>query len=179
MAARLLWDKGIAEFVEAARMIKNQGIEGKFWVAGEPDPGNPACVPKDVLAKWKAEGPVEFLGHQGNMSQLLQMVDVAVLPSYHEGVPAFLLEAAASGLPLVASDIRGCQVVVDEGKNGILIPPGNATKLAQAITPLLLDPEKRFQMGKESRKIAKARFDQRMINQTYIGLYKELGVGLK
>ena len=176
MAARLLWDKGLAEFIEAAREIRRQGISASFWLAGAPDPGNPASVPVDVLDKWREEGVVELLGHRADIPELLQEADIAVLPSYHEGVPLFLLEAAASGLPLVGSDIEGCRMVIDNGKNGYLVGKGDAAGLTQALKTLLVDPDLRQRMGLESRRIAEGRFDQRSILDKYLSLYQKLNL---
>jgi len=176
MAARLLWDKGLAEFVEAAREIRRQGISANFWLAGAPDPGNLACVPEDVLGKWREEGIVELLGHRTDIPYLLQEADIAVLPSYHEGVPLFLLEAAASGLPLVGSDIEGCRMIIDNGRNGYLVEKGDATGLTHALKNLLADPDLRQRMGFESRRIAEGRFDQRSILTKYLNLYQKLNL---
>ena len=122
LAARLLWDKGLREFREAARIINQKEKRAEFWIAGEPDPGNPACIPEQVLENWRQEGDLMLLGHREDMPALLNQASLAVLPSYHEGLPMFLLEAAASGLPLVASDIPGNRLVVKEGLNGELVP---------------------------------------------------------
>jgi glycosyltransferase involved in cell wall biosynthesis len=176
MAARLLWDKGLGEFVSAARQIRDAGIPASFWLAGEPDTGNLACVPEDVLDKWREEGIVELLGHRSDIPQLLQQADIAVLPSYHEGVPLFLLEAAASGLPLVGSDIEGCRMVIEPGVNGYLVEKENSAELAETIRTLLTDPNLRQRMGSESRRIAKQRFDQRLILDKYLELYGKLGL---
>ncbi len=176
MAARLLMDKGLGEFVRAAQYIRSRGVRCRFWVAGTPDQGNPACVPEALLAQWQRQGIVEFLGHRDDMPALLRQADIAVLPSYHEGLPRFLLEAAATGLPLVATDIEGCRMVVRNGVNGLLVPPKNDTALAQALTMLLGDPERRSGMGHASRELAMQEFNEHRILEQYLWLYKELGV---
>jgi glycosyltransferase involved in cell wall biosynthesis len=172
MAARLLWDKGVREFVEAARVLKARGLQVEFWLAGKPDNGNPMCVPEEFLKKWQEEGLINWLGHRDDMPNLLQQVDIAVLPSYHEGVPRFLLEAAACGLPLVATDIEGCRVVVREGVNGFLVPPRNPTALADALERLLQDPSLRRRMGQASRHIAEVEFDERKVLAKWLALYE-------
>jgi glycosyltransferase involved in cell wall biosynthesis len=174
MAARLLWDKGVREFVEAARMLKARGLQVEFWLAGKPDNGNPMCVPEEFLKKWQEEGLINWLGHRDDMPNLLQQVDIAVLPSYHEGVPRFLLEAAACGLPLVATDIEGCRVVVREGVNGFLVPPRNPTALADALERLLQDPSLRRRMGQASRHIAEVEFDERKVLAKWLALYERV-----
>jgi glycosyltransferase involved in cell wall biosynthesis len=171
MAARLLWDKGVREFVEAARVLKARGLQVEFWLAGKPDNGNPMCVPEEFLKEWRDEGLINWLGHRDDMPNLLQQVDIAVLPSYHEGVPRFLLEAAACGLPLVATDIEGCRVVVRDGVNGFLVPVRDPYALADAIETLIRKPELRRQMGIASRKIAEAEFDERIILNKWLALY--------
>lgn len=176
MASRLLWDKGIAEFVEAARIIRKSGPEARFLLAGDPDPGNLACIPDEKLAEWQAEGTVEFLGHRADMPALLRQADIAVLPSYHEGVPLFLLEAAASGLPLVGTDIEGCRIVIQNGENGFLVPKKDAGTLAAALQKLLAEPDLRRHMGQESRRIASAHFSQGAILEQYLALYQNLGI---
>jgi glycosyltransferase involved in cell wall biosynthesis len=171
MAARLLWDKGVREFVEAARVLKARGLQVEFWLAGKPDNGNPMCVPEEFLKEWREEGLINWLGHRDDMPNLLQQVDIAVLPSYHEGVPRFLLEAAACGLPLVATDIEGCRVVVRDGVNGFLVPVKDPYALADAIETLIKKPELRRQMGIASRKLVEAEFDERIILNKWLALY--------
>lgn len=174
MAARLLWDKGVGEFVEAARLLKAKGIEVDFWLAGKPDDGNPMCVPEDWLNKCHEEGLIKWLGHRDDMPEILQQADIAILPSYHEGVPRFLLEAAACGLPLVATDIEGCRVVVRNGVNGFLVPVRDPRALADSIEILVKDPKLRIEMGIASRKIAESEFDERIILDKWLALYDQV-----
>lgn len=150
MASRLLWDKGVKEFLEAAQIHKNS-VKARFWLAGELDPGNPGSIPHQTLEAWRRNEVVEFLGRQEDMSHLLRLASIAVLPSYHEGVPPFLLEAMACGLPVVATDIPGCRIVVESGVNGLLIPPRNPKVLADAIERLLTHQGLREQMGRAGR----------------------------
>ncbi|MFA0774041.1 MAG: hypothetical protein KEFWMYNX_002076, partial [Candidatus Fervidibacter sp.] len=124
--------------------------------------------------KWQEDGLIKWLGHRDDMPNLLQQVDIAVLPSYHEGVPRFLLEAAACGLPLVATDIEGCRVVVREGVNGFLVPSRQPMALADALERLLRDPLLRHQMGKASRHIAETEFDERKILAEWVALYEHV-----
>jgi len=134
----------------------------KFWLAGEPDNGNPSSISREQLRTWLEEGMVEFLGHRSDMPVLLRQASVAVLPSYYpEGVPFFLLEAAATGLPLVASDIPGCAEVVREGINGYLVPPKNGPALAQALERLVHDSSLRSRFGEASRSIAVEKFSEK------------------
>jgi glycosyltransferase involved in cell wall biosynthesis len=170
--ARLLWDKGIGEFVEAARLLRDEGVAAEFWIAGEQDRGNPSCIPSEVIARWQQEGIVRLLGHQ-RMDEVLARADIAVLPSYHEGVPRFLLESAAAGLPLIATDIEGCRMVVCAGKNGILVPPRRPDVLAGALRTLIADPELRRKYGTAGQDLAERHSEQRIIEQ-YLRLYQEV-----
>jgi glycosyltransferase involved in cell wall biosynthesis len=176
MAARLLWDKGVAEFIEAAISVQKEEKQTQFWLAGKPDPGNPTSVPRSIIERWQKEGVVEFLGHCDEMSSILRKADIAVLPSYYEGVPVFLLEAAASGLPLIATDIEGCRMIIEDGKNGYLIPKGNARELASVLLTLIKDPELRQKMGQRSRGIVEENYDKQKIIKQFLSLYRELGV---
>ena len=176
MASRLLMDKGLGEFVAAAQCLRDKGITCRFWVAGTPDEGNPACVPQALLAQWQREAVVEFLGQRSDMPELLRQADIAVLPSYHEGLPRFLQEAAATGLSLVATDIEGCRPVVREGVNGLLVPPKDVTALAQALGTLVTDASMRARMGRASREIAVQEFNEARIIEQYLWLYTDLGV---
>ena len=174
MAARLLWDKGVKEFVEASMLLKERNVKAEFWLAGKPDDGNPMSVPEKFLQRWHEEGIIKWLGHCDNMLKLLRQVDIAVLPSHHEGVPRFLLEAAATGLPLVATDIEGCRMVVRDGINGYLVPTRDAQALASAIEQLVRNPELRIKMGKASREIAVKEFDERKILKQWLDLYEKI-----
>lgn len=176
MAARLLWDKGVAEYVEAARLVKDSDKSIRFLLAGEPDPGNPSCIPDHVLEEWRLEGMVELLGHREDMPDILRNATAAVLPSYHEGLPMFLLEAAASGLPLIASDIPGNRLVVKDMLNGILIPLKNSQALAQAISQILNEKSNRIKMGQESRLLVEKKFSLEVVLEEFRNLYHKIGV---
>lgn len=174
MAARLLWDKGVKEFVEASQLLKKRGVRVELWLAGKPDNGNPMAVPEELLRSWHERGVIKWIGHCDDMPELLRHVDIAVLPSYYEGVPCFLLEAAATGLPLVATDIEGCRVIVRNGVNGFLVPVGDAESLALAIERLVRDPQLRKRMGEASREIAEKGFDVRKILRQWLQLYEQV-----
>jgi glycosyltransferase involved in cell wall biosynthesis len=176
MASRLLWDKGVCEFVQMTRILRQNGVKARFLVAGAPDGGNPSNIDEETIERWKREGSVEFLGHRDDMPALLSEVNIAVLPSYHEGVPKFLLEAAATGLPLVATDIEGCRVIVREGFNGLLVPPRDVSALADAVQHLLQDEELRERFGKASRRIAVEKFSEGIVNRQYLDLYRRLEI---
>jgi len=175
MACRLLWDKGVAEFVEAARLLRRTGLAVDFWLAGAPDPGNPRCVPQKVVEEWAREGVIRWLGHRDDMPELLRQVDIAVLPSYYkEGLPRFLLEAAATGLPLVATDIPGCRPIVKDGENGFLVPVRDAAALAASVARLVRDPLLRGRMGKASRELAEREFADSVVLEQWVNLYQRV-----
>jgi glycosyltransferase involved in cell wall biosynthesis len=174
LAARMLWDKGIGEFVEAARMLRAQGYRLRFQLAGNPDPGNPAAIPSGALRDWANEGIVEWLGHVDDMPALYAGVDIVVLPSYREGLPKSLIEAAACGLPLVATDVPGCREVITDGEDGLLVPVRDATALAAAIARLATDPEFAARLGLAAKKKAYAEFDERIVIERTLAVYREL-----
>ena len=175
LAARLLWDKGIAEYVQAARRLRGAGLAIRFLLAGAPDHGNPASLRQDELDAWATEGVIEVLGHVDNMPALLANTDIMVLPSYYgEGVPRSLIEAAACGLPIVTTDSHGCREVVTDGVNGFLIPVRNSEALAEAIQRLHENPEMRSELGAGSRQLALADFDERIIIEKTLAVYDEL-----
>jgi len=173
-AARLLWAKGVAEFVRAAQALRAEGLKIQFLVAGEPDAGNPASVPEEQLTAWREEGSVSLLGHVQDMPALMATADVVVLPSYREGVPRSLIEAAAAGLPIVTTDAPGCREVVEDGVNGILVPVRDAAALTAAIRKLVLDPALAARMGAASRQKALAQFDERIVLANTLAVYREL-----
>lgn len=174
LAARLLWDKGLAEFVAAARELQRQGRAIRFLLAGDPDPGNPAAVSEDSIRGWVEEGALEWLGHVDDMPALLASVDMVVLPSYREGLPKTLIEAAACGLPLVTTDAPGCREVVSDGVDGLLVPVRDAQALAQAIARLQDDPDLAARLGEAARAKALARFDERIVIADTMAVYRGL-----
>jgi glycosyltransferase involved in cell wall biosynthesis len=173
-AARLLWDKGVGEFVRAARALRAEGLNVQFLVAGEPDAGNPASVPEEQLTAWRKEGNVTILGHVQDMPALMATADVVVLPSYREGLPRSLIEAAAAGLPIITTDAPGCRAVVEDGVNGILVPVRDSAALAAAIRKLVLDRALAARMGMASRQKALAQFDERIVLANTLAVYQEL-----
>lgn len=174
LPARLLWDKGLAEFVEAARLLHAEGRAIDFLLAGDPDPGNPAAVPEATVRGWVTEGLLEWLGHIDDMPALFRSVDVVVLPSYREGLPKGLIEAAACALPLVTTDVPGCREVVTDDVDGLLVPVKNAKALAHAIARLHDDPDLRTRLGAAARAKALAEFDESVVIERTMAVYTEL-----
>ena len=174
LAARLLWDKGLAEFVDAARRLHGEGRAIDFLLAGDPDPGNPAAVPEATVHDWVAEGLLHWLGHVDDMPALFASVDVVVLPSYREGLPKGLIEAAACALPLVTADVPGCREVVTDGVDGLLVPVRDADALATAIARLHDDPALASRLGAAARQHALDEFDERIVIARTQAVYHEL-----
>ena len=175
LASRLLRDKGVLEFVEAARILKTeQGRAVTFVLAGAPDHGNPASISEEVVRAWADEGLVEWPGHVEDMPALLSTIDVAVLPSYREGLPRSLIEAAASGLPLITTDVPGCREVVADGVNGLMVPPRDARALAAAVARLQDNPDLALRLGQAGRARALAEFDERFIVAQTLAVYANL-----
>ncbi|HQG33194.1 MAG TPA: glycosyltransferase family 4 protein, partial [Deltaproteobacteria bacterium] len=174
LATRLLWDKGVREFVEAARILKSETGNIQFLVAGRPDRDNPASVPQNKIDQWAREGLITYLGYVDDMPSLLSEVDAVVLPSYREGMPKILMEAAACGLPIIATDVPGCREIVTHMVNGLLVPVKNSARLADAIRYLSDNAEERARMGEAGRKRVLEDFDEKIIIKKTIGVYQEL-----
>jgi len=174
LPARLLWDKGLAEYVEASRLLQARGIPADFLVAGEPDPGNPAAVSEQTVRDWVAQGLIQWLGQVQDMPSLFHAVDAVVLPSYREGLPKGLIEAAACGLPLVTTDVPGCREVVTHEVNGLLVPVKNAPALADAIARLQSDRELCRRLGAAARIKALSQFEERIVVERTLLVYREL-----
>jgi len=175
LASRMLWIKGVGEFVEAATVLRSKGVQGRFVLVGDTDLSNPSSIPRQQLLDWHNSGNVEWWGHQEDMPGIFQQANLVCLPSRGgEGVPKTLIEAAASGRAIVATDVPGCRDIVRQGVNGFLVPPRNANALAQAIETLIRDRELRLLMAARGRQIALDEFTQEIVVQQTLGLYREL-----
>jgi glycosyltransferase involved in cell wall biosynthesis len=175
LASRLVWDKGIGEFVEAARGLKRDGVEARFTLVGKSDPLNPKAVPEDQLVTWNDEGVVEWWGFQEDMPSVFAKTHVVCLPSYYrEGVPKVLIEAASCERPIVTTSMPGCREIVHDGENGILVPPRNSEALAEALRKLISSPERREEMGKRGREIVLEEFSLERVVDDTMAVYDEL-----
>lgn len=172
--SRMLWDKGIGELVRAAKLLASRGIVAEILLAGEPDPMNPAAIPEDTLRLWDGVAGVRWLGRRTDIPELLASVHIACLPSYREGLPLSLIEAASSGLPLVATDVPGCREICRHEENGLLVPARDETALADALQRLASDAELRVRMGKKSRELAETVFSKEAVVGGSFAVYRRL-----
>ena len=173
LPSRMLWDKGVGSLVEAARLLRPR-ISVRIALVGEPDPGNPANIDENKLRAWTQEGLVEWWGWQADMPAVFAKSTLVTLPSLGEGVPTVLLEAAASGRAIVATDVPGCREVVKHGINGLLVPPHDAPALAEALYQLLTDPSMRGRMGAAGRQMILDRFTTARVNPATYEVYRSL-----
>lgn len=171
LPARMLWDKGVGEFVDAARKLRAEGCRARFVLVGGLDSGNPRVIEQAVLDEWVTEGVVEWWGHCTPMSAVYRSVHVVALPSYREGLPKALLEAAASGRPIVTTDVPGCREVVVHGENGLVVPARAVGPLVEALRCLIDDPELRASMGRLGRERAEQYFSVGEVVSRTLPLY--------
>lgn len=173
IVARMLWDKGVGELVEAARILKQRGVPMRIRLAGPRDDHNPAAIPLATLEGWVREGVVEWPGEVKDIAALWRDTAIAVLPSYREGLPKSLLEAAASGRPMIATDVPGCREVVRHGETGLLVPPRDPVALADALATLAGDAGLRQRYGAAARSLAQQRFSDTAIAAAMVDLYRD------
>ncbi len=178
LAGRLLKDKGVREFAEAARLLRSDRDIGpekaRFVLVGSSDPDNPTSIDAETLQEWERDGVVELWGTCNDMAQTIRRADLVVLPSYREGLPKVLQEAAASGKPIVTSDVPGCRDAIVPDRTGVLVTVRDSLSLANGIKRLLIDENARRQMGEEGRKLALDRFRIEVIREKHLALYAEL-----
>ncbi len=185
IAARLLVDKGIREFVQSAQILRQRGLsaqDARFVIVGKPDPANPASLRPNELAQWSEEGVVEVWGHRTDMPQVLEAAHIIVLPSYYgEGLPKVLIEAAACGRVVITTDHPGCRDAIEPNKTGLLVPIKNSSALADAIYYLIKNPDVRKIMGASGRALAEKEFAIEKVVAEHMKIYQNLLdiVGLK
>lgn len=170
LPSRLLWNKGVAEFVAAAELLTSTGVHARFVLVGDIDEGSPSAIPRSQLAEWNDAGSIEWWGKMSNMQEVLPQASIICLPSYREGIPKVLIEAAACCRPVVTTDVPGCRDVVQHYVNGMLVPPKNADVLALTIRVLLENSDLRARMGDAGRKIA-AHFSQDVVIEKTLARY--------
>lgn len=169
MVARLLYDKGIVEYVEAARQLKNKGLNARFQVLGFIDDDKNLGVSAEQVHAWQAEGIIDYLGTTDDVPKVIANADAVVLPSYREGTPRSLLEAAGMAKPLIATNIAGCRQTIDEGKNGFLCEVKNSEDLANKMERMYYLPDEALaKMGTASRQKVEQEFDEQIVIQKYL-----------
>lgn len=175
LPARLIWEKGVGVFAEAARLLKAAGTPGRCVLVGATRPQNPRAVPEAAIEDWRREGILEWWGRREDMAAVYAQSHVVCLPSgYGEGVPRALIEAAASARPIVASDIPGCREIARPGENALLTPPGDPAALAEALARLFADRALRIRMGEAGRRIAEAEFSADEVARLTLAVYERL-----
>jgi glycosyltransferase involved in cell wall biosynthesis len=174
LAARLLADKGVLEFVQAASLLKQRGSNARFVLVGKVDTANPTSFSDTDVSAWVHDGLVEWWGYHIDMPQVFAAAQVVVLPSYREGLPKVLIEAAACGRAVVTTDVPGCRDAIDPGVTGVLVPVRNAVALADTIETLLNDPQRCQAMGVAGRALAERAFDVRQVVTAHLQIYQEL-----
>ena len=175
LIGRMLWDKGIGEYVEAAKLIKEKYSNVEFFLLGQIDDNYPKAISKTQIEKWEKEGIIKYLGVKENVKEEIAKADCIVLPSYREGIPRALLEAASMEKPIITTDVPGCREVVDDGINGFLCKPKDSKDLAKKMEKMLnLKEEERIKMGKKGREKVIKSFDEKIVIQKYLDAIKEL-----
>ncbi|MBT6273351.1 MAG: glycosyltransferase family 4 protein [Chromatiales bacterium] len=174
MVSRLLWDKGVGEFVEAARVLRDRGVSVRIVLVGSVDPANPASIDEQQVLDWVSEGVVEWWGHTDDVRDVWARSHIAVLPSYREGLPKSLLEAAACGRPLVATTVTGCREVAVEGASALTVPARSAGELAIAIERLAGDAQLRRTLGANARALVEREFAVERVIEETLNVYEQL-----
>ena len=175
LAARMLWSKGVGEFVQAARILRQRNVNARFVLVGGFDSSAKDAIPENTLHEWQQEGIVEWLGLRDDMPRIFRQSAICCLPSNREGIPRVLLEAASAALPIITTDATGCREVVLDGENGYLIPlPVDAKLLADTIEKLLADPALRKTMGEKGRNLVKNTFSSEIIIKQTLDIYDKL-----
>jgi glycosyltransferase involved in cell wall biosynthesis len=174
--SRIVADKGVREFIAAARQVKETWPKARFLLVGPMYPGNPSAIAEEELNAAQAAGAVEWLGYRSDIATLLGEATIFCLASYREGLPKSLLEAAACGLPLVTTDTSGCREVVTDGENGLLVPVADSHSLARAIVRLIADPALAKRLGQRARERVEREFSLDLVIDQHIAIYAESGL---
>lgn len=173
-AARLLRDKGVYEYIEAVRLLHERGVKAIFKLVGDPDPGNPTSITDMEIETWRQEARLEVVGFRKDIARLFAASHIVVLPSYREGLPKVLVEAAACGRAVVTTDVPGCRDAIDPNETGLVVPVKDVIALADAIQRLIEDSVLRQKMGAAGRALAEREFSVEKIAQQHLDVYAEL-----
>lgn len=163
LVSRLIAEKGIHELIAASRILKLKNVACRIWLVGDPDSGSPHHISVQQLRDWQSDELIEWKGHTDDVNEIYAQTDIAVLPSYSEGLPKSLLEACACGLPIVTTDTSGCLEVVEHNVNGLIVPVRDPVSLASALEKLIKDPKLRDQFGRQSHLRAETEFSSEII----------------
>jgi glycosyltransferase involved in cell wall biosynthesis len=174
MFARVLRDKGVLDYVEAANIVHTQFQNSVFQLVGDCDPGNPTSFSESEVRSWETAGSITWLGYRTDVPELLATSNIVCLPSYREGLPKTLIEACAAQRAIVATDVTGCREVVSHGSNGLLVPVRNPEKLAEAISQLLGDQVQRTTFAKNGRVRAETEFSSPIVIEQTLAVYKKV-----
>jgi len=174
LSARMIWDKGIKEYVNAAIILRERGVKAKFILVGAIDYDYPRFVEEKFLKEWSQDGIVNWLGYCDNINEIYQKSSIVCMPSfYSEGIPKSLIEAAACGKPIVTTDMPGCREIVKNNFNGILVKPKDEISLANALEVLINDFDLRFEFGTNGRRMAEEEYGADMINRMTLSVYTD------
>jgi glycosyltransferase involved in cell wall biosynthesis len=174
VVSRMIWPKGIVEAVQAVRLARGAGAAVELHLFGDPDPANPRSIPQATLERWSGEPGVTWHGRVGDVAQIWRQHHVAMLLSYREGLPRSLVEAAAAGRPIIATDVAGCREVVQDAQEGILVPLGDIAAAARALTTLAANPHLRYRLGAAANVRFHERFTADAVRQKVQNLYLSL-----
>jgi glycosyltransferase involved in cell wall biosynthesis len=173
LVGRMLWDKGVGEFVDAVVLLKQRDVRARFVLVGRCDQGNPTAIAEAQLQRWTQDRGIEWWGHREDLPEVIGRATLVVLPSYREGLPKVLLEAAACGKAVIATDVPGCREVVQHQKTGLLVPLRDPVALADAIASLLANHELRATMGASGREFVVREHSKEKIGRHFLDLYRE------
>lgn len=173
LVGRMLWDKGVGEFIDAVARLKQRDVHARFVLVGRCDKGNPTAIAEAQLQQWTKDHGIEWWGHREDLPEVIGRATLVVLPSYREGLPKVLLEAAACGKAVIATDVPGCREVVQHQKTGLLVPARDPVALANAIASLLTNHDLRKVMGASGREFVMREHSKEKIGQHFLDLYQE------
>jgi len=175
LISRLITDKGILEYIDAVKKLKSKGLKARFQILGAMDPKHKRGISQEVIKEWIDSGTIEYLGTTQDVRQFIQLADCIVLPSYREGTPRTLLEAASSSKPIIATNVPGCNQVVENKVNGLLCNLKDANDLAEKMfTMAQFDDETLKSMGNMGRQKMEAKFDESIVINKYLGTLNAL-----
>lgn len=174
LAARLLKEKGVREFIEAAEILQRENLNCRFVLVGEPDRDNPGRIDDHELENWQGRNLVEWLGRSDSMTETILQADIFCLPSYREGLPKVLLEAGASGCAIITTDVPGCRQIVTHMSTGLLVPPRDAASIAEAIKRLVKDRGLRLSLADAARKKVESCFSNKIVNERTLSVYRHI-----